>query len=167
MKFDPILDYDEADSEFEPYFRIVQTKVIDSYLWYKDHTTTPRLCFRITGATVILFSITIPAVSAYSFPHKNITIALMALVIAIFSGLNTFFKWGEKWQSFIRSELAIKHLIGLWQIEMRNAKCLENEIARSNSVSEATKILLEEVGNIVSQETEDYFSKVQWPKKQS
>ena len=80
MKFDPILDYDEADSEFEPYFRIVQTKVIDSYLWYKDHTTTPRLCFRITGATVILFSITIPAVSAYSFPHKNITIALMALV---------------------------------------------------------------------------------------
>ncbi len=40
MKFDPILDYDEADSEFEPYFRIVQTKVIDSYLWYKDHRQT-------------------------------------------------------------------------------------------------------------------------------
>ena len=165
MEFDPILDYDESDKELEPYFRIVQTKVVDSYLWYQKRKKPARVNFRVAGGTVIFLSVTIPALSAYSFAGKNIVITIMALLIAVFTGFNTFFKWGEKWQGFGRSELAIKHLIGLWQIDVRDAKALDDEVERSKVLSEATKNLLVDVGTIVSQETESYFSNVQWPKK--
>lgn len=164
--FDPILDYDESDNEFEPYYRIVQTKVVDTYHWYKKHKSPARLCFRITGATVIIFSVTIPAILAYEFPKKDILVAIMALSIAVFTGFNTFFKWGEKWQGYSRSELAISHLIGLWQLKLQEAKRHENMSNRLSEAGEATKQLLEDVGKIVSRETENYFSNVQWPKKQ-
>lgn len=169
MVFDKILDYDESDSDLEPYFRLVQTQIIGHYTWYKRNSIPARLFFRTSGALVIIFSVTIPALAAIpieSFPAKDLVIAVMALGIAILSGLNTFYKWGEKWQSFVRAEMAIKHLIGFWKMDIHEAKLLENKTERLAAVNNATKKLIGEAGNIVSQETEDYFSKVQWPKRQ-
>ncbi len=164
--FDPILDYDESDSEFEVYYRIVQTKIVNSYHWYKRHKNRERINFRIAGVTVILFSITIPAISAYSFTGKDMIVSIMALTIAILSGLNGFFKWEESWQNFNSSELAIQYLIGMWQFQLLEAKSHANASERLSEARKATKHLLEEVGKIISQETENYFSKIEWPKKQ-
>ncbi len=164
--FDPILDYNDSDREFEAYYRIVQTKVVHSYYWYKKHKNEQRIIFRTAGAIAILFSIIIPAISAHSFHGKDIVISIMALTIAAFSYFNTFFKWEEAWKNFSRSELAIEHLIGIWQLKLTDAKSYENETDRLSEASKATKYLLEEVGKIVSQETENYFSQVEWPKKQ-
>jgi hypothetical protein len=164
--FDPILDYDESDDEFEAYYRIVQTKIINSYHWYKIHKNRERINFRIAGVTVILSSITIPVISAYSFIGKDMVVSIIALTIAILSGLNGFFKWEESWQSFNRSELIIQHLIGMWQFQLLEAKSHANASERLFEARKATKHLLDEVGKIISQETENYFSKVEWPKKQ-
>jgi hypothetical protein len=164
--FDQILGYDTSDSEFEAYYRIVQTKVVVSYCWYKKHKNRERINFRIAGVTVILFSITIPAISAYSFIGKDIVVSIMALTIAILSGFNSFFKWEESWQSFNRSELAIQHLIGMWQFQLLEAKIHANASDRLSEARKATKHLLDEVGKIISQETDNYFSKIEWPKKQ-
>jgi len=165
--FDPILDYDESDNEFEAYYRIVQTKVIiNAYHWYKKHKNRERIIFRASGITVILFSITIPVISIYNFTEKDIVVSVMALTIAILSGLKAFFKWEESWQSFNRSELAIQHLIGIWQIQLLEAKTHANFSDRLSEARKATKYLLEEVGKIISQESDNYFSKIEWPKKQ-
>ena len=83
ISLDPILDYDELDNEFEVYYRIVQTKVISSYRWHKNHKNRERINFRIAGITVILFSIVIPVISAYNFTGKDIIFSIMALTIAI------------------------------------------------------------------------------------
>ncbi|WP_215397296.1 DUF4231 domain-containing protein [Rheinheimera oceanensis] len=166
MKFDPILDYTDDDEEFESYYRIVQSKIVQSYNWYKKQSHAPRILFRITGLIVIVFSITIPVVSANTIEGKDMYITLMAMTIAISSGFNSFYRWGEKWQSFIRSELAILHLIGLWQVSLTFAKKLDTDKERYEAAGKATERLLEEVGKIVSTETVEYFSKVDWPKKQ-
>lgn len=164
--FDPILDYDESDSEFEADYRIVQTKIITNYHWYKKHKNRERINFRIAGITVILFSITIPAISAYSFTGKDIIVSVMALTIAIISCFRSFFKWEESWQSFNRSELAIQHLIGIWQIQLLEAKSRADASDRLSEARKATRHLLEEVGKIISQESDNYFSKIEWPQKQ-
>jgi hypothetical protein len=90
----------------------------------------------------------------------------MALSIALFSGFNSFFKWEETWQVFSKSELAIQHLLGIWQLQIYEAKKYSDKNARLSEASKATKYLLDEVGKIISQETDNYFSKVEWPKKQ-
>lgn len=164
--FDPILHYNESDSEFEAYYRIVQARVIDAYQWYKKHKIEERRNFRAAGGAVILLSITIPAISAYQFHGKDAVISIMALSIALFSGFNSHFKWEESWRVFSKSELAIQHLIGIWQLQIYEAKKYADKDVRLSEASRATKYLLDEVGKIISQETDNYFSKVEWPKKQ-
>ncbi len=168
MEFDKILDFDESEKEFESFFRLVQTQVVPQYHWYTRNAFPARLFFRLSGTLVIVFSVTIPAIAAVpaeSFPDKDMVISVMALGIAILSGLNAFYKWGEKWQSFVRAALGIKHLIAVWQMELQDARFIEDGEQRMKIANDATKKLIEETGTIVSQETEQYFSKVKWPKK--
>ena len=167
MKFHQLLDYSEKYAGFKDYYRIVQTNVITSYLWYRRNKNSARILFRTSGTFVIVFSIAIPVITTSAHPEKDLIITIMALAIAIFTGLNTFYKWGEKWQSFIRSELAIAQLISLWKLEVIKAEKLQDETEQLNLLDKATKQLVDEVGIIISQETEDYFSKVEWPKKKS
>ena len=166
MRFDPILDYQDNDSEFEIFYRIAQSKAVESYKWYSAHSLWPRLLFRTSGIIVIIFSITIPVLAANQLQYKDLWITVMAMSIAIASALNSFYRWGEKWQSFIRSELAIKHLIAIWQIELSNAKQLTTESERLIVAAKATEKLINAVGRIEAVETEEYFNKVDWPKKQ-
>ena len=164
-KYHESIGYSDDKARYENYYQILETNVISSYIWYKRNKPKAWFYFRFTGVVTILFSIIIPAVSAYDFNYKNYVIALMSLTIAIFSAINTFYRFGEKWQAFVRGELAILHLVGLWKVEIQRAMLQTQESLAEQMVIDATNRVLEEVGKIVSHETENYFSTVQWPKR--
>jgi hypothetical protein len=136
----------------------VQTRID----WYEGHSVAPRLYFRFAGITTILFSVSLPAVATATFRHKDVVISIMSVAIAALTGLSSFFRWESTWRANRTAQTNLEKHVAKWELELANARLLMPEDQRVNHVYQATNDLLVNAGNVVSTESEGFFSSLQF-----
>jgi|HubBroStandDraft_1064217.scaffolds.fasta_scaffold393718_2 hypothetical protein len=133
--------------------------------WYKTHTRYPRFCFRVVGIATILLSVTLPAVAASSWPKKDIALSAMSVTIAGLTGLGSFYRWERSWRGNSSAQMALEQLCAKWKLELTNARMILSPEERVKHVYKATDDLLTNARNVVSSESEGFFSGLQFPQQ--
>ena len=156
----------ETDEKFATLLKQLRPlvdNVIDARQYYEKRARRPRNAFRVSGVAVILLSLSIPFIASLQFPGKDILLSAFAVLIAIVTSLGSFYKWEHTWRSYRQAESALGHLLSLWDFRIIEAT-QETDIRKGmEKIIAATQLLLEEAHRVTSTETEEFFSKVEWP----
>lgn len=152
-------DFDEILSDLK---RVVEKDVFHWHRFFKRNADLSRILFRLSGASVILSSASIPVMAAFEFPYKNYFLSTIALLIAVLTGLNSFYRWEERWRSYRQSQFFLDQLITEWELKIIDA---ESKIGqeKNNSIFVATLTLINKVKEVRDGEAKAYFDNVQWP----
>jgi hypothetical protein len=89
----------------------------------------------------------------------------MSVSIAILTGLSSFFRWEHTWRSNSNARVAIEQYCAKWELELTNAHLQPEPAKRKRHVYLATSYLLTDVRNVVSSESEGFFSNLQFPQQ--
>lgn len=133
--------------------------------YYKGHTVLPRWMFRLAGIFTILLSVTLPALAAAVFPHKEIVLSATSIMIAALTGLSSFYRWDRTWSGNSSSQVALEQRVAKWELELTNAQYLQAPDDRIVHLYQATNDLLTNASNIVSSESTGFFSGLQFPQQ--
>jgi len=132
--------------------------------WYETRASRPRIAFRAMGVVVILLSLSIPFIAALRFTWKDLVLSLSAVLIAIATSLNSFFKWEQTWQAFRKSEFALDHLLTAWDLRRVEAMHETDPSKARDRILTATQQLIEEANKVGSSETQQFFDRIEMPK---
>ena len=139
-------------------------KVQETREWYEKRAGPPRIAFRVIGVVVILLSLSIPLIASLRFSSKDMVLSLAAVLIAIATSLNSFFKWEQTWQAFRKSEFALGHLLTVWELRRVEAMHETDPIKARDRILTATEQLIEEANKVTSSETQQFFDRIELPK---
>ncbi len=157
---------DEAFKSMEARARELKAFYIDPRIqWYQTHTAGPRFWFRWAGIVTILCSVTLPAIAAAEFPYKAFVLSLTSIAIAGLTGLSSFYKWERTWRANSTAQVALQQNVAKWELELANARLLVSSQERANHVYKATSDLLVNAGNVVTSESEGFFSGLSFPQQ--
>jgi hypothetical protein len=134
-----------------------------SIRWYKNNRFSQLIWFRVSGITVIIFSIILPTIVSSKLENKELISSVLSLIIATFTGLNAFFQWQNSWKS---RSLTYKQLLQLqedWELKMLQAKYEDDTEEAKKTAFEATNELIVKVSNITEGETKSFFGKLKFP----
>jgi hypothetical protein len=145
--------------------------------FYKNHTKTPRVLFRVSGITTILCGATLPALAAGNFDNKNlallgltiainktVVVSILSIAIAALTGIASFFHWESTWRGSSTTQVAIEQFCAKWELELLNAEVRLAPETRIGHIYLATDDLLANVEAAISAETEGFFSNLRFPK---
>lgn len=111
---------------------------------------------------VLIISLAIPIVINLDLdvtPHQQrMVITFMSLSIALASGLDGLHQWRTTWREYSKAIVHIKTLIGLWEVEVANARRLANNDEVSKALGAATEELLRKVEEATFAEMDTFFS---------
>lgn len=153
----------EAGQAFEEAMRYA----LEQLNWYDSHSIYALYLFRIFGVVSILSAISVTYLAAslksedelfLKLPKKNILAALSALS-ALSISVSGFFAWNAAWVGYRSAQFQIETLI-------QSAKVEKLQSIEENNKAELFKIsreLVDEVGKIVSDETNAYFKSIKDP----
>jgi hypothetical protein len=139
-------------------------KVQQTREWYETHATPSRKAFRAIGVVIILLSLSIPLIAALRFTGKDLVLSLSAILIAIATSLNSFFKWEQTWQAFRKTEFALDHLLTVWDLRRVEAMHETDPSKARDRILTATQQLIEEANKVGSSETQQFFDRIEMPK---
>jgi uncharacterized membrane protein YidH (DUF202 family) len=139
-------------------------KVKRTRKWYEKRAKPPRIAFRAIGVVIILLSLSIPLIAALRFTGKDLVLSLFAVLIAIATSLNSFFKWEQTWQAFRKSEFALDHLLTVWDLRRVEAMHETDPTEARDRILTAAEQLIEEANKITSSETQQFFDRIELPK---
>ena len=137
--------------------------VIEARRYYIKRANRPKNAFRISGIAVILLSLSIPFIASLQFTGKDILLSAFAVLIAIVTSLGSFYKWEQTWRSYRQAETALGHLLSLWDFRIIEATQETDTKEGMEKIIVATQQLLEAAHKVTSAETEEFFSKIEWP----
>ncbi len=103
--------HENIDTSIDELCDIKKRYVDKTWIWYRDHTSWPRIVFRLAGILIIVLSFSIPFIAATEAQWSKIGLSVAALLIAILSALNTFFAGKKTWEKRITIKLIIEGLI--------------------------------------------------------
>lgn len=148
--------------------RAIKEQLVDvHYAWYRKNKWVPFFLFRGAGVLTIVLGVTLPAVAAFpSFTHKDLILAVMSVTIAALTGLASFFRWERSWRGRFLTEFAIENLTAKWELELVNARLVLDPAERIKHVYLATNDLISNFRSISFAETEDFFSRLQFPQSE-
>jgi hypothetical protein len=139
--------------------QLKDTHIGSQLTWYKSHSFRPRISFRIVGILIILLSSSIPFIALLQFGYKDILLSIFAVMIAMLSGINSFFHWEHQWRNTEQTYLELLHLVSIWELNIVRAKKeFDGELALK-----VTERLFEEVRMVTKSEEEEFFKHVQLP----
>jgi len=145
---------------------LVQQHVGAGLAYYESRTRRPWLLFRICGSLLIVLSISLPVLSTLKvemLPEKDLVVSLVALSVAVLSGLSTFFHWHDTWRENTRAKLELRELLAIWELKLLAARQEPDATVRIQTVVTATETLLSEARKVGSSNTEGYFKNVSLP----
>jgi hypothetical protein len=123
-----------------------------------------RRWFRLTGVLTIVFSVSLPALTAADFSARNALISLLAIGVAGLSGLRAFYQWDQSWKLYRSQELTLDALLTRWQLGMmlivRSAPADADDQAHALTLG-----ILNEAYESGLTELSDFFSAIAWPQK--
>lgn len=137
--------------------------VVAARQYYEKRARRPKSAFRVSGVAVILLSLSIPFIASLQFPGKDILLSAFAVLIAVVTSLGSFYKWEQTWRSYRQAEAALGHLLSVWDFRVIEAAQEPEPRKGAEKVIAATQQLLEAAHKVTSAETEEFFSKVEWP----
>lgn len=143
--------------------RIKEDYVDGNLKWYTDHTTWPRIVFRVAGTLVIVVSLAIPFIAAAGGNLLKYGVPTAALAIALISALNAFYGWQKTWEKRITVQLTLEGLIAVWQTQMDAATRLGDESERYEAARSATERLIDATRALTVSETNTWFTSVKFP----
>lgn len=144
--------------------RAIKEKNVDPRIvYYQTHIFLPHVLFRGAGIVTILFSAALPVVSVISFRSKDYVLSGMSIVIAVVTGLTSFFRFERTWRGRLTALIAIEQYCAKWELELTNARLRLQPNEQIDHVYKATSDLLTNVGNVVSSASEGFFSNLQFP----
>lgn len=137
--------------------------VIEARQYYATRAKRPKIAFRLSGVAVILLSLSIPFIASLQFAGKDVLLSAFAVLIAVVTSLGSFYKWDQTWRSYRQAESALGHLLSLWDFRIIDAMQEADTKKGVEKIIAATQQLLEAAHKVTSTETEEFFSKVEWP----
>lgn len=142
--------------------RAIKAKYVDGRLqWYKTHKVLPRMLYRLVGIATVILSVTLPALTAATFDHKEVTISCISIVIAALTGLGSFYHWDRTWQKNATAQASIEAFLAKWELELARAKEFVSPADRTKHVYDATDDLIANTSRVISSETQDFFNNLQ------
>jgi len=123
----------------------------------------PKMAFRVSGVAIILLSLSIPFIAALKFEGKDLLLSGLAVLIAIITSLGSFYKWEDTWRSYRQAETTLGRLLLLWDFNVIEARREADAGKGAEKIIAATQQLLESAHKVTSAETEEFFSKIEWP----
>ena len=133
--------------------------------YYQSHTKIPRWMFRTAGILTVLLSVTLPALAAAVFSHKELVLSSVSIGIAALTGLSSFYRWDRTWSGNSSSQVALEQQVAKWELELTNAQYLIAATDQIAHVYKATNDLLTNAGNIVASESTGFFRGLQFPQQ--
>jgi Protein of unknown function (DUF4231) len=129
---------------------------------YRKRATVHSRFFRTTGITVIAIASALPVLAAFSYRHKDVTVAIAGALVAFLTALRSFYQWDALWGLLRQSELDISALLEQWKIDVAAAKELK-EPERHEKLHELATKLLADTEKIRRAESQSYFSALRFP----
>ena len=81
----------------------MESRVDDQIAWYNKKSSTNKKYHLRLKALIIIFSAVIPFATGYNSTDKpwvDYIIAILGVLIAIFTGLSTLYKFQDKWSNY-------------------------------------------------------------------
>lgn len=151
------------DDPFSQLCRVKEEYVDATWRWYRDHSTWPRIVFRLVGVTVIVLSLGIPFLAAAGGGFQTLGVPIASLLIAITSALNAFFAWQKTWEKRITTQLTLEGLIAVWRTEMDAARRDPDGDKGYDEAKKATQRLVEKTRTLTVAETANWFTNFSFP----
>ena len=96
----------------------IQSRVDDQIHWYNKKSGINKTYHLRLKALIIMFSAFIPFATGYNSPDKpwvDYIIAMLGVLIAIFTGVSTLYKFQDKWSNYRVTAEALIHEKYLFQ----------------------------------------------------
>jgi hypothetical protein len=144
----------------------IKQEVVKTRDWYQRHAPQPMRWFRLTGALLIILSVSVPFIAGQTAAWKDTVLSLMTLTIAALTGLSAFFRWEYAWQSYRKTQYALDSLLHAWEFKIVEARHQADPQRAIEMALRSTEQLLKDATAVTSSETAEYFKQVQMPQAQ-
>ena len=146
----------------------IKQKYVDTtWNWYRDHSSWPRIVFRLAGIGVIVLSLSIPFLAAAEGDWLKYGVPAASLAIAILSALNAFFAWQKTWEKRISIKLTLEGLMAAWETEIAAARHAGSGEKGYEAALRATQDLIERTRQLTVAETATFFTDIKFPEVES
>lgn len=123
---------------------------------YHRRAAQNRWWFRGTGVFVIVLSAVLPLLAGFDFDHKDLTMGIIGVAIAVATGLRSFYQWDQNWSLLRQTDFALTELLAEWDLAVAAAK-------QPADVHSLTEKLLQDADAIRSRESKGYFARLRFP----
>ncbi|ASO21023.1 hypothetical protein FHR81_001992 [Actinoalloteichus hoggarensis] len=121
-----------------------------------------RRFFRLGGLLIILASASLPLLTTLEYENKDFVLSAAGVVIAVLTGLQTFYRWDKSWATLRAAESSLTELLWEWRLRQEEAAGLTGEEA-DRVRRAATERMLAGVREVRHRESEDYFAELRFP----
>ncbi|AOS63918.1 DUF4231 domain-containing protein [Actinoalloteichus hymeniacidonis] len=121
-----------------------------------------RRFFRISGMLIIIGSASLPLFTTLDYANKEFVLSTLGVVIALLTGLQTFYRWDRSWATLRAAESSLTQLHWEWLLEQESATSLTGDAVEQQRRA-ATEALLAGVREVRARESEDYFAELRFP----
>jgi hypothetical protein len=142
--------------ELADYRRFVDAHVASLRDWYHGRARRNRLAFRSAGVLVILLSAVLPLLAGFDFDHKDWTLGLIGVAIAVTTALRSFYQWDQLWSLLRQADFDLTDLLAEWELAVAGAK-------RPADVHGLTERLLQAADEVRGRESKGYFATLKFP----
>lgn len=157
-------DFQQHDARFGSVLtELTHIKDAQQLRYYNERIPRARHLFRISGALIIILSVSIPFLATLEGVWKNIALPIVALMIAGFTGLNAFFRWESNWKGYVQTKLTLEYMLWVWELRITEARHERDPQNGIEIALKATEQLLNNMQLTTSTESEEYFKRVQIP----
>ena len=123
---------------------------------YRKRAAQNRWWFRGIGVFVIVLSAVLPLLAGFDFDHKDLTMGLIGVAIAIATALRSFYQWDQIWSILRQADFDLTELLTGWELAVAGAK-------QTADVHALTEKLIEGADAVRSRESKGYFAMLRFP----
>jgi Protein of unknown function (DUF4231) len=135
----------------------VELPVLERRDSYRERASWHRRLFRGTGVLIIAMASALPVLASFSYPGKDVLVAVIGAVIAFLTALRSFYQWDQLWALLRKSDLDITHLLDKWRLDVQ-AKANLPPQQQMVEIRKLAEDLQENVEKIRRTESQSYFS---------
>ncbi len=133
--------------------------------WYQKRAKARRLTHRTASFAVIVLSASLPLLTQGTFPiplggFEGRAATLVALLVAITTGLAQHFRWDEQWNGYKRAELELEALRLEWEgidLHLRSGLTSDNLTTSARRLVSETRRIAAAARRVVEAETRQFF----------
>jgi hypothetical protein len=145
-----------ADWDLQHYRLFVAEHVVAVRNRYRNRAAQNRWWFRGTGVLVIVLSAVLPLLAGFDFDHKDLTMGIIGVAIAIATALRSFYQWDQIWSVLRQADFELTELLAEWDLAVAAAK-------QPADVHALTEKLLQAADAIRSRESKGFFASLRFP----